>query len=108
MMAQAQATAREGASGIEQRKHRRVALQLPAKVRDYYGGAEITRTENVSKGGFCFASAKHYHVGEGVIVICPYNPAGQNIETRARIVRSRVLEGGNRRVYGVRYDAQTG
>ncbi len=108
MMAEAQATAREGASGIDQRKHRRVSLQLPALVRDYYGGAEITKTENVSKGGFCFASAKNYHVGEGVVVVCPYNSAGENIETRARIVRSRVVEGTNRKVYGVRYDAPTG
>ncbi|MFB3921927.1 MAG: PilZ domain-containing protein [Terriglobia bacterium] len=108
MMVEAQATVREGALGIEQRKHRRVSLQLTALVRDYYGGSEIARTENVSKGGFCFASAKHYHVGEGVIVVCPYNPAGEKIETQARVVRSRPVEGTNRKIYGVRYDAPTG
>ncbi len=107
MMAEAQASARQGVGGIEQRKHRRVSLQLPALLRDYYGGAEITKTENVSKGGFCFASAKNYHVGEGVIAVCPYNPSGQNIEIHARIVRSREIEGTNRKVYGVRYDAPT-
>jgi len=100
MMAQAQASAR----GAEQRKHRRIALQLPVRVRDYYGGSEVARTENVSKGGFCFVSERHYHVGGGVLVVCPYNPAAEIIEIRARIVRQREVEGTNRKIYGVRYD----
>lgn len=100
MMADAQASAR----GITQRKHRRISLQLPVQIRDYYGGSEITKTENVSKGGFCFVSERNYLIGGGILVVCPYNPAGQNIETRARIVRRNQVEGTNRKVYGVRYD----
>lgn len=106
MLAEAQATATGGTRSAEQRRHRRVALQLPVLVRDYYGGVEITKSENVSKGGFCFASEKNYHVGEGTMVICPYDPAGQNIEIPARIVRRRELEGTHRKIYGVRYDRQ--
>jgi hypothetical protein len=90
--------------GTEQRKHRRIALQMPVLIRDYYGGTEITKTENVSKGGFCFVSERKYQIGEGVLVICPYNPSAQNIEIRARIVRYRALEGAERKVYGVRYE----
>ncbi|MBI1984154.1 MAG: PilZ domain-containing protein [Acidobacteria bacterium] len=93
--------------GLDQRRHRRIALQLPILLRDYYGGGEITKTENISKGGFCFITDKTYHVGEGVVVICPYNPSGQNIEVRARVVRAREVEGTTRKIYGVRYESQT-
>lgn len=93
------------APGAIQRKHRRVSLQLPALVKDYYGGVEITKTENVSKGGFCIASEKDYQVGEGVMVACPYSAsAQQSIEVRARVVRRQNIEGTNRKVYGIRYE----
>lgn len=105
MVADAQAEARAAArGGIDQRKHRRVSLLLPISIRDYYGGVEITKTENVSKSGFCFVSEKEYHIGSGILVVCPYNPSGQNIEVRARIVRQTLVEGTNRKVYGVRYE----
>ena len=100
LMKEAHAAAR----GIEQRQHRRVSLQLPIRIRDFYGGSEITRTENVSKGGFCFVSETHYHIGGTLLVICPYDPAGPSIEIRARIVRQREVEGTRRKVYGVRYE----
>ena len=86
------------------RRHRRVALQLTVRVRDYYGGEEITKSENVSKGGFCFASEKNYMIGQGLMVVCPYNPTAQNIEVGARIVRKHDVSEVSRKVYGVRYD----
>ena len=100
MMKEAHAAAR----GVEQRRHRRVSLQMPIRIRDFYGGSEIARTENVSKGGFCFVSETHYHIGATLLVICPYDPAGPSIEIRARIVRQREVEGTRRKVYGVRYE----
>jgi hypothetical protein len=91
----------------ERRRHRRVCLQLPALVRDFYGGVEITKSENVSKGGFCFASDKNYFMGQGIMVICPYNNTSeQNIEVKARIVRRHQIEGMQRKLYGVRYRPQ--
>ena len=105
MLRQAQAEAT--LSDANRRQHRRVSLQLPILVRDYYGGAEITRTENVSKGGFCFASEKTYHLGEAVMVVCPYDPAGQNIEVRGTIARKLAVEMTNRKIYGVRYQPRT-
>lgn len=107
MVAEAHAQAGAAARGADARRHRRVALQLPVLVRDYYGGAEITKSENISKGGFCFASEKNHMVGEGVLVVCPYGTTAQSIEVRARIVRRREIEGTNRKIYGVRYDPQT-
>ena len=91
--------------GSDQRRHRRIALQLPVLLRDYYGGGEITKTENISKGGFWFVTEKTYHVGEGVVVVCPYDPRGHNIEVRARVVRMREIAGTSRKFYGVRYDS---
>jgi hypothetical protein len=88
------------------RDHVRVALQLPTRVRNYYGVVEYPRTENVSKGGLCFISDKDYEMGEIILVTCPYEEAGQNIEVRAKVVRRRQMLGTDRRVYGVRYESR--
>jgi hypothetical protein len=102
------AEAGQAVQGAEQRRHRRVSLQLPVLVRDYYGGLEITKSENVSKGGFCFVSEKAYQVGEGVLAACPYSTTQQSIEVRAKIVRRQLVKGSARKIYGVRYDQQQG
>ena len=96
----------DAASQPSRRKHERVSLQLPILVRDYYGGAEVTRSENISKTGLCFASDIVYHVGQGLRVVCPYNPASQAIDVPSRIVRSVTFQGRHRRLYGVRYESE--
>lgn len=106
MFAEAETQVRAQAEGAECRRHRRMLLQLPAMVRNFEGATEISRTENASKSGFCFTSSKKYQIGEGLIVACPYNAAGRNLERPARIVRSLELEGLRRKVYGVRYEAR--
>jgi hypothetical protein len=100
------AEAGKAASGVEQRRYRRVSLQLPVLVRDYYGGEEITKSENVSKGGFCFISEKNHLVGEGVLVACPYSASEHSIEVHAKIVRRTEVRGTQQKVYGVRYEQQ--
>jgi Tfp pilus assembly protein PilZ len=90
-------------TGADRREYKRVALQLPAMVRDYYGGTEVTRTWNVSKGGFCFVSEKTYLVGQGVVAVCPYQEAAEPIEVSARIVWRQDVPALRRRFYGVRY-----
>jgi hypothetical protein len=97
----------DSASTREKRRHRRAVLQLPTLVRDYFGGVEITKSENVSKGGICFASEKNYQLGEGVMVACPCDKAGQNIEVPAQIVSRREIEGTNRKIYGLRYKGKS-
>ncbi|HLY59987.1 MAG TPA: PilZ domain-containing protein [Terriglobia bacterium] len=89
--------------GVDLRRHRRVSLQLPVLVRGFSGEFEITKSENVSKGGFCFSSEKDFHVGEGIMVACPYSRTDQNPEVGAKITRRQVVEGSNRKIYGVRY-----
>jgi len=92
-----------GARGRNRRRYRRVALQLPVRICDYNGVVEVTRSENISKGGFCFISEKPYPIGEGIMVTCPYNSTGHNIEVRARVVSCRETQGNPRKVYGVQF-----
>jgi PilZ domain-containing protein len=95
------------ATGAPQRFYKRAALRLPIQVRDYYGGAELTKSENVSKSGLCFTSEKKYEIGSGILVTCPYDPRGNNIEVRARIVRRQQVPGSSRIIYGVSYEQMT-
>lgn len=95
--------ARPSVPANERRRFRRVSLQLPVRICDYEGGVEITRSENISKGGFCFVSEKRYQPGQGIMVTCPYDSAGENIEVRARVVNCSETKGNPRKVYGVQF-----
>jgi hypothetical protein len=103
---EAQALAQDTCGTKDDRRHRRVAIQLPLLIRDFYGQFEIRRTENVSKSGFCFLSEKTYYLGQGISAACPYNADGENIEVPARFVRAQQLRGTKRYIYGVRYEPQ--
>jgi len=103
---EAQALAQGALESQDDRQYRRIALQLPLLIRDYYDQFEISRTENVSRSGFCFLSEKTYYVGQGISVACPYDAACENIEVLARIARARQLAGTQRNIYGVRYEPQ--
>jgi hypothetical protein len=87
----------------QRREHRRIPFQLPVRIRDYHGGVEVTKTEDVSKGGFCYISEKNYYAGEGMLTVCPYSAGGHNIELSSMVVRCQLIPGGSRKSYGVRY-----
>jgi len=88
----------------QRRMHNRVALQLPIRVRSFYGTEEFTRTENVSRGGVCFITDRNYEVGEILLLTCPYEKTGGNIEVRGQVVRRREMQGTGRKIYGVSYE----
>jgi len=94
----------EHQAGSNRRAHNRVALQLPIRVRSFYGTEELTRTENVSRGGVCFVTDQNYEVGEVVLVTCPFEKSGHNIEVRGQVVRRREVQGSGRKIYGVSYE----
>jgi len=94
----------EHQAGPTRRIHRRVALQLPIRVRSFYGAEEFTRSENISRGGVCFLSERKYEVGEVILVTCPYEKSGDNIEVRGQVVRRREMQGTERCIYGVSYE----
>jgi hypothetical protein len=91
--------------GSNRRSHGRVGLKMPIRVRSYYGAEEYSKSENVSKGGLCFISPTSYEMGEILLVTCPYEAGGHNIEVRGKVVRRREKKGVGRRIYGVRYES---
>jgi hypothetical protein len=86
------------------RIHNRVALQLPIRVRSFSGPEEFTRTENVSRGGLCFVTDRNYEIGEVILLTCPFEKSGHNIELRGQVVRCREMQGTGRKIYGVCYE----
>jgi hypothetical protein len=87
------------------RNHRRVYVIMPMEVRDAQGNEEITRTENISKCGFCFASEKNYQPGEVIwaIFVNAADSMSQKTELPARIVREQAILGAQRKLYGATY-----
>jgi len=90
--------------GSNRRVHKRVALQLPIRVRSFSGTEEIMRTENVSRAGVCFITDRTYEVGEVLLVTCPFETTGHNIEVRGQVVRRREMQGTGRKIYGICYE----
>jgi hypothetical protein len=90
--------------GSNRRHHGRVSLRLPTHVRNFFGTEEFTWSENISKTGLCFISEKHYELGEVLLVICPFEQGGHNIEVRSNVVRRRGMQGTNSYIYGIRYE----
>ena len=87
------------------RVYKRLALKLPLLVRDQKGRQEISKTENLSKGGLAVSLGLKLEVGDIVTVCCPYSEGGQNVEQKAQ-VRSRVTFFiGERWIYGICYIA---
>jgi hypothetical protein len=88
----------------KRRAHNRVALQLPIRVRSFYGTEEFCRSENVSRGGLCFITDRNYEVGEVILITCPFEKSGHNIEVRGQVVRRHEMQGTGRKIYGVCYE----
>jgi hypothetical protein len=86
------------------RAYKRLALKLPILVRDQKGGEEVSKTENLSKGGLAVCLGLKLEVGDVVTVCCPYSEGWQNLEQKAE-VRSRItFFTGERWIYGLSYN----
>lgn len=90
------------AGPAQQRRHRRICMQLPIGVRDRHNGVEFTRTENVSRGGFCFTSKRKYQAGQNVVVALASDPLTGKAEIAAQIVWQQQVGKLDRRIYGMR------
>lgn len=76
----------------ERRTHGRNKLHLPIRVKTYLPvGAvdEVTRTENVARGGLCFLSKNSYFKDVRLHIMYPYweTPGAINTEYPAEVVR---------------------
>lgn len=93
---------REAAKAAEPRGERRIhgrnKLRLPLRVRGMLTAGpvdEVTRTENLAKGGVYFLSDNPYFRGAAVQVVYPYwtTPGAVNKEYPAEVVRVDTREG---------------
>jgi len=81
-----QATARaedERRGEEERRRERRLAIQVPIRIRTPEGEKEISTTVDLSRKGLRFLGAKEYAVGSILFVTAPYRVGEQPIEMKA-------------------------
>ena len=99
----APAAAPAGPAVKNRRKEPRTKLELSACIREPGSGENVVSTENISRSGLCFRSAKRYSEGTPIDVAVPYEPGGANIFVPARIVHSAELKPGRLFRHGVQY-----
>jgi hypothetical protein len=85
------------------REYKRLALKLPTLIRDQRDREEISKSENISKGGLAVSLGLVLEVGDIVTVCCPYTGGGQNCEQKAEVRNRRTFFAGERWIYGLRY-----
>jgi len=85
------------------RAHPRLPLKLPILVRDRKGGRQLSKTENVSKGGLAVSLKLDLAVGDVVQICCPYSEGGDNMLQKAVIRNRRSIFNEAGWVYGMSY-----
>lgn len=92
----------------ERRKEKRLAVQVPIRIRTAEGMEEVTKTVNLSASGARFLSQRDYPLGVQVFVAAPYRVGEEAIEVRATVehVESPESEKGNRLVGIKAYDVK--
>ncbi|GAC1630447.1 MAG: hypothetical protein NVS9B14_01090 [Candidatus Acidiferrum sp.] len=92
-----------GGGKANRRRHVRTRVQFTACVRVNHSNEEIVECDNISKGGLCFRSRKHYEENATIEVAVPYSPGQPAIFVSAHIRRIEELPGLNLFRYGVAY-----
>jgi hypothetical protein len=92
---------REGKA--ERRAHKRVAVKLPVLVRNHAGDEEVSKSENISKGGLAVCVHLKLAVGEIVTIACPYTQGDQNLLQKAEVRRRVSVTADRRWLYGLHY-----
>ena len=90
-------------TGANRRTSPRIPLRLPMRVRNSQDATDLTKSENVSKGGLAFTSVFMFELGESLYLICPYDSGGSEIEIRGQVVRRESVAGTGRCLYGVEF-----
>lgn len=88
---------------LNRRKHTRVRVNFNACVRQGEFGDEVVECENISKGGLCFHSLRHYTVDSEIEIAAPYNEGEPALFVRARIRRVERISNSELFRYGVAY-----
>ncbi len=90
-----------GEPGEERRRAKRLTVRVPVRVRLPDGSDEITKSENLSKTGVCFAANLKVKAGDLIFVTVGYSPDGSGSEIPAEVVWRREIEESGRALYGV-------
>jgi PilZ domain-containing protein len=88
---------------LERRKFKRMMLRLPIYVRNEKGEEEVSKTDNVSKGGLAVPLAMELKVGDIVSVECPHTSERPDILQKAEVRSRGTFPFDGRRVYGLQY-----
>ena len=88
----------------QKRSFKRLALKMPILVRDQKGEEEVSKTENLSKGGLAVCLGMKLEVGDVVSVFCPYSEGGGNLEQMAEVRSRTTFFMGERWIYGLSYN----
>ena len=89
--------------GIEKRTAKRMGMKMAILVRNAQGVEEITKTEDVSKGGVAVALSMDLAVNDLVTIVCPYSAQGPRFDQKADVRRRASFTFNDRRLYGFRY-----
>lgn len=89
-----------------QRKHRRVAAEMPVCVRQAGADDDVASTVDISHGGLRFTSRRHYPRGSFVQVAVPYYPKAVNVFVDARITHSSKVPSEDLYQFGIMYLAE--
>ena len=68
-----------------QRKHRRVAAEIPVCIRQVGSHDDVAPTVDISRGGMGLISSRSYSVGSYIKVAVPYSPTRVNVFVDARV-----------------------
>jgi hypothetical protein len=80
-----------------------VRLNLTACIRHAHLGEEIVVTENISREGLGFKSAKHYAEGWSIEVAVPYSRGAGNIFVPGRVTHLEAVPAEGLTLYSVSY-----
>lgn len=92
--------------GRDQRKHRRVAAEIPVCIRQAGSEDDVATTVDISRGGLCFTSSREYRPGSYIQVAVPYSPTAFNVFVDARIAHSSKVPSQDIYRFGIIYLAE--
>jgi hypothetical protein len=95
------APASEAEQEKDRRRAKRLTVKLPVRIRLQDGSEEVTKTENLSKTGVCFASGLSMRPGDRIFVTVGYAPGGSESEIAAVVRWRKELDEAGRALYGV-------
>jgi hypothetical protein len=100
-MPSSQGAPSQGEPGEERRRAKRLTVRVPVRVRLPDGSEEITKSENLSKTGVCFAANLKMKASDLIYVTVGYSPDGSGSEIAAEVVWRREVDESGRALYGV-------